>query len=165
MIQQMLAIWYLVPLPFLNPAYTYGSSWFTYCQSLAWRILRINLLTCKIGDDLKEAEQVKKRWQEYTELYKKKSLSDPDNQNGVVIHLEPDILEYEVKWAFSSVQFSRSALLQTRLVEMMKFQVAYFKTLKGDAAKMLHSICQQIWEISCGHKTANFSFHSSPKEG
>ena len=68
--------------------------------------------------DLTEAEDIKKRWQEYTEELHKKDLHDPDNQNGVITHLEPDILECEVKWA----------LLQTKLEEVMEFQWSYFKS-------------------------------------
>ena len=71
--------------------------------------------------DLKEAEDIKKRWQEYTELYKK-DLHDPDNHNGVITHLEPDILECEVKWALESII--------TKLVEVMEFQLSYFKSYK-----------------------------------
>ena len=90
---------------------------------------------------------MKKGWQEYTEELYKKDLNDPDNHGGVIIHLEPDILECEVKWAFSSVQFSRSvvsdplrphelqharppweASLRTKLVEVMEFQLSYFKS-------------------------------------
>ena len=67
--------------------------------------------------DLTEAEDIKKRWQEYTELYKK-DLHDPDNHNGVITHLEPDTLECEVKWAS----------LQTKLLEVMEFQLSYFKS-------------------------------------
>ena len=69
--------------------------------------------------DLTEAEDIKKRWQEYTELYKK-DLHDPDNHNGVITHLEPDILECEVKWALGSIT--------TKLVEVMEFQLSYFKS-------------------------------------
>ena len=72
------------------------------------------------GMDLIEAEDIKKRWQEYTELYKK-NLHDPDNHNGVITHLEPDILEYEVKWVLESIT-------KTRLVEVMEFQLSYFKS-------------------------------------
>ena len=78
--------------------------------------------------DLTEAEDIKKRWQEYTELYKK-DLHDPDN-DGVITHLEPDILEYEIKWAFGSTT--------TTLVEVMEFQL--FQILKDDAVKVLYSI-------------------------
>ena len=69
--------------------------------------------------DLTEAEDIKKRWQEYTELYKK-DLHDPDNHNGVITHREPDILECEVKWALGSIT--------TKLVEVMEFQLSYFKS-------------------------------------
>ena len=70
------------------------------------------------GMDLTEAEDIKKRWQEYTEELYKKELHDSDNHDGVITHLEPDILEYEVKWA----------LLRTKLVEVMEFQLRYFKS-------------------------------------
>ena len=73
------------------------------------------------GMDLTEAEYIKKRWQEYTEELYKKDLHDPDNHNGVITHLEPDILECEVKWAFK-------ASLQTKLVEVMEFQWSYFES-------------------------------------
>ena len=71
--------------------------------------------------DLTEAEDIKKRWQEYTELYKK-GLHDPDNHNGVITHLEPDILECEIKWALLE------ASLRIKLVEVMEFQLSYFKS-------------------------------------
>ena len=74
------------------------------------------------GRDLTEAEDIKKRWQEYTvELYKK-DLHDPDNHDGVITHLEPDILECKVKWALGSIN--------TKLVEVMEFQLSYFKSSK-----------------------------------
>ena len=69
------------------------------------------------GMDLTEAEDIKKRWQQYTEKLYKRDLHDPDNHDGVITHLEPDILEYEVKWA-----------LRTKLVEVMEFQLSYFKS-------------------------------------
>ena len=72
------------------------------------------------GMDLPEAEDIKKRWQEYTEELYKKDLHDPDNHDAVVTHLEPDILEYEVKWALESIT--------TKLVEVMEFQLNYFKS-------------------------------------
>ena len=72
--------------------------------------------------ELKEAEDIKKRWQEYAELYKK-DLHDPDNQDGVITHLEPDILKYEVKWALGTS-------LQTKLVEVMECQLSYYKSLR-----------------------------------
>ena len=71
--------------------------------------------------DLTEAKDIKKRWQEYTELYKK-DLHDPDNHNGVITHLEPDIQEYEVKWALGSIT------MNTKLVEVMEFRLSYFKS-------------------------------------
>ena len=71
--------------------------------------------------DLTEAEDIKKRWQEYTEELYKKDLHDPDNHDGVITHLEPDILECEVKWAL------RTPPLRTKLVEVMEFQLSYFK--------------------------------------
>ena len=74
----------------------------------------------KNGMDLTEAEDIKKRWHEYTELYKKE-LQDPDNHDGVITHLEPDILECEIKWALESITV-------TKLVEVMEFQVSYFKS-------------------------------------
>ena len=90
--------------------------------------------------DLTEAEDNKKRWQEYTEeLYKKDH--DPDNHDGVIthIHLEPDILEYEVKWALESITINKASGGDGIPVEL-------FQILKYDAVKVLHSICQQIWK-------------------
>ena len=72
--------------------------------------------------DLTEAEDIKKRWQEYTEELYKKDLHNPDNHNGMITHLEPDILECEVKWALEK------ACLQTKLVEVMEFQLSYFES-------------------------------------
>ena len=71
--------------------------------------------------DLTEAEDIKKRWQEYTEELYKKGLHDPNNPDGVITHLEPDILEYEVKWALGSIT-------KTKLVEVIEFQLSYFKS-------------------------------------
>ena len=91
------------------------------------------------GVDQIEAEDMKKRWQEYTgELYKK-DLHDPDNHDGVITHLEPDILEYEVKWALESITMNKASGDDGNLVEL-------FQILKDDAVKVLHSICQQIWK-------------------
>ena len=88
--------------------------------------------------DLTEAEDIKKRWQGYTELYKK-DLHNPDNHNGVIthIHLEPDILECEVKWALESITMNKVSGGDGIPVKL-------FKILKDDAVKVLHSICQQI---------------------
>ena len=71
--------------------------------------------------DLTEAEEIKKRWQEYTKELYRKGLNDPDNDNDVITHLEPDILEYEIKWALRSITMSK-------LVEVMEFQIRYFKS-------------------------------------
>ena len=86
--------------------------------------------------DLTEAEDIKKRWQECTELHKK-DLHDPDNHNGVITHLEPDILECEVKWALESITMNKASGGDGIPVEL-------FQILKDDAVKVLHSICQQI---------------------
>ena len=88
------------------------------------------------GTDLTEAEDIKKRWQEYTELYKK-DLHDQDNHNGVITHLEPEILKCEVKWALESLTTNKASGGDGIPVEL-------FQILKGDAVKVLHSICQQI---------------------
>jgi len=88
------------------------------------------------GRDLTEAEDIKKRWQEYTELYKK-DLHDPDNHNGVITHLEPDILECEVKRALGSITMNKASGHDGIPVEL-------FQSLEDDAVKVLHSICQQI---------------------
>ena len=91
------------------------------------------------GIDLTEAEDIKKRWQEYTgELYKK-DLNDPDNHSGVITHLEPDILECEVKRALESITSNKARRCDGIPVEL-------FQILKDDAVKVLHSICQQIWK-------------------
>ena len=89
--------------------------------------------------DLTEAEGIKKRWQEYTEQLYKKDLHDPDNHNGVITHLEPDILECEVKWALESITMNKAGGSDGVPVEL-------FQILKDDAVKVLHSICQQIWK-------------------
>ena len=91
------------------------------------------------GMDLREAEEIKKRWQEYTEELYKKDLHDPDNHGGVIIHLEPDILECEVKWALESITTNKASGGDGIPVEL-------FQILEDDAVKVLHSICQQIWK-------------------
>ena len=88
--------------------------------------------------ELIEAEDIKKRWQENTELYKK-DLHDPDNHNGVITHLEPDILECEVKWALESITTNKASGSDGIPVEL-------FQILKDDAVKVLPSTCQQIWK-------------------
>ena len=87
------------------------------------------------GMDLTEAEDIKKRWQEYTEELYKKDLHDPDNHDGVITHLEPGILECEVKWALESITTNKASGGDRILVEL-------FQILNDDAVKMLHSICQ-----------------------
>ena len=90
------------------------------------------------GRDLTEAEDIKKRWQEHRRTYKK-DLYNPDNHNGVITHLEPDILEWEVKWALGSITMNKASGGDGIPVEL-------FQILKDDALKVLHSICQQIWK-------------------
>ena len=92
------------------------------------------------GMDLTKAEYIKKRWQEYTEELYKKALHDPDNHKGVITHLEPDILECEVKWALGSIITNKASGGDGIPAEL-------FQVLKDDAVKVLHSICQQIWKI------------------
>ena len=89
--------------------------------------------------DLTEAEDINKSWQEYTEELYKKDLHDPDNHNGVITHLEPDILECEVTWALESITTNKASGCDGILVEL-------FQILKDDAVKVLHSICQDIWK-------------------
>ena len=91
------------------------------------------------GMDLTEAEDIKKRWQEYTEELYKKDLHDRGNHNGVITDLEPDILECEVKWALESITTNTASGRDGIPVEL-------FQILKDDAVKVLHSICQQIWK-------------------
>ena len=90
------------------------------------------------GMDLTEAEDIKKRWQKDTEELNKKDLHDPDNHNGVITHLEPNILEYEVKWALGSI-------IMNKVSGGDRIPVELFQILKDDTVTVLHSICQQIW--------------------
>ena len=89
--------------------------------------------------DQTEAEDIKKRWQEYTEELYKKDLHDPDNHNGVITHLEPDILDWEVKWAIGSITMNKASGGAGITVEL-------FQILEYDVVKVLHSICQQTWK-------------------
>ena len=89
--------------------------------------------------DLTVAKDIKKRWQEYTEELYKKDLHDPDNNDGVITHLEPDILEWQIKWALGSITTNKASGSDGILVEL-------FKILKDDAVRMLDSICQRIWK-------------------
>ena len=108
--------------------------------------------------DLTETEDIKKRWQEYTEDLYKKDLHNPDNHDGVTTHLEPDILEWEVKWALGSITTNKGTGGEGIPVEL-------FQILKDDAVKVLHSICQQTGKLSSGHRTGKgqFSFQSQSK--
>ena len=89
--------------------------------------------------DLTEAEDIKKRWQEYTEELYKKDVNDPDNHDGVITHLEPDILEWEVKWALGSITMNKANGGNGIPAELLQI-------LKEYALKVLHSVCQQIWK-------------------
>ena len=110
------------------------------------------------GMDLTEAEDIKKRWQEYTELYKK-DLHDPDNHDGVITHLEPNILECEVKWALESITTNKASGGDDIPAEL-------FQIVNDDAVKVLHSICQQIWKTQQWPQDWKRSvFISIPKKG
>ena len=99
----------------------------------------MGLIKDRNGMDLTEAEDIKKRWQEYTEELYKKDLHDPDNHDGVITNLEPDLLECEVKWALGSITMDKASGDDGIPVEL-------FQILKDDAVKVLHSVCQQIWK-------------------
>ena len=106
--------------------------------------------------DLKEAEAIKKRWQENIEELYKKDLHDPDNHDGVITYLESDILEYKVKWALGSITMNKASGGDRISAEL-------FQILKDDAVKVLHSICRQIWKTQQWPQE-KVSFHSNPKE-
>ena len=107
------------------------------------------------GRDLREAEDIKKWWQEYTEELYKKDLHDPDNHNGVITHLKPGILECEVKRTLGSITANKAIAGDGIPVEL-------FQILKDDAVKVLHSICSKFGKLSSGHRTGKgqFSFQS-----
>ena len=107
--------------------------------------------------DLTEAEDIKNRWQEYTEELYKKDIHDPDKHDGVITHLEPGIVECEVKWALGSISMKRASGGDGIPVEL-------FQILKDDAFKVLHSICQQIWKTQqWAQDLKRLSFRSNPK--
>ena len=106
--------------------------------------------------DLTEAEDIKKRWQEYTEALYKKELHDPDNHDGVITHLDLNILEFEAKWALGSITMNKAGRGDGIPVEL-------FQMLKDDAVKVLHPICQQIWKTQQWPQDWK-SFYSNPKE-
>ena len=104
--------------------------------------------------DLTEAEDIK-RWKANTEELYKKYLNDPDNHNGLITHLEPDILDYKVKWALGSITMNKAS---------DGIPAELFQVLNDDAVKMLHSICQQIWKTQQWSQNWKSCFHSNPKE-
>ena len=110
------------------------------------------------GMDLTEAEDIKKRWQEYTEVLYKKDLHDPYNHDGVITHLEPDILECEVRWALENITTNKASGGDEIPVEVSEI-------LKDDAVKVLHSYASKFGELSRGHRTGKgqFSFQSQGK--
>ena len=105
------------------------------------------------GMDLTEAEDIKKRWQEYTDELYKKDLHDPDNHEGVTTHthLELDILKCEIRWAIGSITMNKASGGDVMSVELIQI-------LKDDAVKLLHSICQQIWKTQQCHRTGKGQF-------
>ena len=107
------------------------------------------------GMELTEAEDIKKRWEEYIEELHKKDLNDPDNHNGAITYLEPNILECEIKWALGSITTNKANGGDGIPVEL-------FQVLRSDAVKVLHSICQQFGKLTCGYRTGKgqFSFQS-----
>ena len=108
---------------------------------------------------LTEAEDIKNRWQEYTEELFKKDIHDPDNHNGVIPHLKPDILECEVKWALGNITTNKASGGDGIPVEL-------FQILKDDAVKVPHSICQQIWKTQQWLQDQKMSvFIPVPKKG
>ena len=111
---------------------------------------KIGTIKDRNGRDLTEAEDIKKRWHEYTEELYKKDL-------GMITHLEPEILECEVKWALGSITMNKARGDDGIPIEL-------FQILKDDAVEVLHSICQQIWKTQQWPQTGKVSFHSNPKE-
>ena len=111
------------------------------------------------GIDLTEAEDIKKRWQEYTKELYKKDLHDPDNHDGVITHLEPGILECEVKWALGSITMNKASGSDRIPVEL-------FQILNNDAVKVMHSIFQQIWKTQkWSQDWKRSAFIQIPKKG
>ena len=118
---------------------------------------KMGLIKDRNGMDLTEAEDIKKRWQEYTKELYKKYLHDLDNHDGVITHLEPDILECGVKWALGSITMNKASGGDGISVEL-------FQILKGDVVKVLLSYASKFGKLSSGHRTGKVSFHSNPKE-
>ena len=119
----------------------------------------MGLIKDRNGMALTEAEDIKKRWQEYTEELYKKDLHNPDNPHGVITHLKPDILECEVKWALESITTNKASGRDGIPVKL-------FQILKDDAVKVSHSICQQIWKTQqCPQDWERSVFIPIPKKG
>ena len=118
----------------------------------------MGIVKARNGMDLTEAEDIKNRWQEYTEELYIKDLHDPDNHDGVIIHLEPDILECKVKWALGSITMDKVSGGDGISDEL-------FQILKGNAVKLLYSITRKFGKLSHGHRTGKgqFSFQSQRK--
>ena len=139
-----------------------------YKKIIEWKRLEISSWKLELSGqhfknrnskDLTEAEEIKKRWQEYTEELYKKALNDPDNHNSVITYLEPDILEFKVKWALGSIAMNKATGGDWIPAEL-------FQILKDGVVKLLHSIYQQIWKTqSNGHKSGKdkFSFQLQRK--
>ena len=120
---------------------------------------KMGLIKDRYGMALIEAEDIKQRWQEYTEELYKKDLHDPDNHNGVITHLEPVLLEWEVKQALGSITMNKASGGDG-------IPAVLFQILKDDAVKVLHSICQQIWKTQQWPQDWKRSvFISIPKKG
>ena len=107
--------------------------------------------------DLTEAKDIKKMWQEYTDEHFKKDIHEPDKHDDVITHLEPDILECEVKWALGNITMNIASGGDGIPVEL-------FQILKDGAVKVLHSICQQIWKTQQWPRNWKMCFHSNPNE-
>ena len=118
---------------------------------------RMSTIKDRDGMDWTEAENIKKRWQENTEELYKKDLHDSESHDSVIIHLEPIILECEVKWALESITMNKASGGDGIPVEL-------FQTLKDDAVKVLYSICQQIWKTQRATGLEKVSLHLNPKE-
>ena len=131
--------------------------------AFAWqnfiRVLEMGSIKDRKCMDLTEAEDIKKRWQEYTEELYKKDIHDPDNHDGVITHLQPDILEFKVKWALGSITTNKASGGDGIPAEP-------FQVLKDDAVKTLHSICQKIWKTQqCPQDWKRSVFIPIPKKG
>ena len=120
-------------------------------------LAKMGLIKDRNGMDLTEAEDIKKRWQEYTEELYKKDLHDPDNNDGVVIHLDPDILECEVKWALGSITMNKASGGDGIPVEL-------FQVLKSDAMKVLLNMPANLEKSAVATGLEKVRFHSNPKE-